>query len=69
MSFDEWIDFESRRIVRLQRDLEEDIGYEYAEIQIAAALEKAFAHGRDGLSLRDEPRATYSINSKAAGKG
>lgn len=57
MTFYEWIEFEADRIWRLGSQLDEEHKGDYIKVQIIAALKKAFAHGRDGLILDDEPRA------------
>jgi hypothetical protein len=57
MNFIDWIEFEADRILRLGDQLEPEHKNDYIKVQIVAALKKAFAHGRDGLTTRDEPRA------------
>jgi hypothetical protein len=57
MNFAEWIDFEAARIVRLGLLAPEEHRADYMMVQIQAALKKAYAHGKDGLSDRDAPRA------------
>ena len=57
MKFAEWINFESERIVRMGSLTPEENRMDYMIVQIQAALKKAFAHGKDGLTENDEPRA------------
>jgi hypothetical protein len=57
MTFNDWIEFEADRIIRLGSQLEPEHKNDYMKVQIVAALKKAFAHGRDGLTVKDEPRA------------
>ncbi len=57
MKFAEWIDFEAERIVRMGSLTPEEHRTDYMIVQIQAALKKAFAHGKDGLTEEDEPRA------------
>jgi hypothetical protein len=58
MNFREWIDFEATRIVRMGILAPKEHQADYMKVQIAA-LGKAFAHGRDGLTETDEPRAIW----------
>jgi hypothetical protein len=60
MEFSNWIEFEAERITRLGSQIGEEDRYDYIKVQIVAALKKAFAHGRDGLKLQDEPRSDAS---------
>jgi hypothetical protein len=57
MKFAEWINFEAERIVRMGSLTPEEHRTDYMIVQIQAALKKAFAHGKDGLTENDEPRA------------
>jgi hypothetical protein len=57
MDFSEWIKFEAGRIVSMGLPLPEEHRADYMRIQIESALRKAFAHGRDGLTEADPPRA------------
>lgn len=57
MDFSEWINFEAGRIVSFVLAAPEENRAGYMRIQIEAALRKAFAHGRDGLTETDPPRA------------
>jgi len=57
MKFAEWIDFEAGRIMRMGSLTPEQHRTGYMIVQIQAALKKAFAHGKDGLTENDEPRA------------
>jgi hypothetical protein len=57
MTFAEWINFEADRIVHMGALVAEEDRADYVRVQIEAALRKAFAHGRDGLSDREPPRA------------
>jgi hypothetical protein len=56
MTFAEWIDFETDRIVHMGALVSEEHRTDYMRAQIQGALKKAYAHGRDGLSERDPPR-------------
>jgi hypothetical protein len=56
MNFEEWMNYESLRIVNLGRDVPLEHRDDYIKVQILAALHKAFMHGKDGMSLNDEPR-------------
>jgi len=58
MNFSDWIEFEADRILRVGSQLESEHKNDYMKVQIVAALKKAFAHGRDGLTVGDEPRAS-----------
>jgi hypothetical protein len=58
MNFDEWIDYEASRILRVGNSVSEEHRQDYMKVQITAALRKAYAHGRDGLDTHDEPRAS-----------
>jgi hypothetical protein len=60
MKFSDWIEFEADRILRLGSQLESEHKNDYMRVQIVAALKKSFAHGRDGLTVKDEPRANAS---------
>jgi hypothetical protein len=57
MDFAEWIEFEAGRIVSMGLRLPEEHSADYIRVQIKGALRKAFAHGRDGLTEQDQPRA------------
>jgi hypothetical protein len=57
MTFAEWIDFEASRIVHMGQLAPPEHRVDYMIVQIQAALRKAVAHGRDGLSDQDPPRA------------
>jgi hypothetical protein len=59
MDFSEWIKFEAGRIVSVGFAVPEEHRADYMRIQIEAALRKAFAHGRDGLTETDPPRAIW----------
>ena len=59
MDFSEWIKFEAGRIVERGLPLTEDHRADYMRIQIETALRKSFAHGRDGLTETDPPRAIW----------
>jgi hypothetical protein len=59
LTFSEWIKFEADRIVRLGLLAPEQHRADYMRLQIEAALRKATAHGRDGLSDDDFPRAIW----------
>jgi hypothetical protein len=59
MNFWEWIDFEAKRIVHMGLSVSEEHRADYMIVQIQAALKKAFAHGRDGLTKTDVPRAIW----------
>ena len=66
MSFAEWINFEADRIVRMGLLAPQEHQTDYMGIQIQAALRKAFAHGRDGLSGDDPPRAIWKMTHHLA---
>jgi hypothetical protein len=57
MDFSDWIKFEAERIIRMGSLTSEEHRADYMRVQIEAALRKAFAHGRDGLTETDPPRA------------
>jgi hypothetical protein len=57
MNFSEWTIFEASRIVSMGLRLPEEDSADYMRAQIEGALRKAFAHGRDGLTETDPPRA------------
>jgi hypothetical protein len=57
MTFAEWIGFEAERIVRIGLLAPEEHRSDYMIVQIQGALKKAYAHGKDGLSEHDAPRA------------
>ena len=57
MNFAEWVDFEAERIAHMGSLTPEEHRTDYMAAQIQAALKKAFAHGKDGLTEDDEPRA------------
>ena len=57
MDFSEWIKFEADRIIRMGAVVPEEHRADYMRIQIEGALRKSFAHGRDGLTETDQPRA------------
>ena len=57
MTFADWMEFEATRIVSMGLRLPEEHRADYIKVQIQAALMKAFAHGRDGLTETDESRA------------
>jgi hypothetical protein len=57
MDFSEWIKFEACRIVSMGLAAPEEHRADYMLIQIKSALRKAFAHGRDGLTEVEPPRA------------
>lgn len=57
MNFADWIGFEAGRITSMGLKVPEEHRADYIRVQIEAALRKAFAHGRDGLT--DQPRATW----------
>ncbi len=57
MTFAEWINFEADRIVSMGLRVPHEHQADYMRVQIVAALRKALAHGRDGLSDDDPPRA------------
>jgi hypothetical protein len=59
LNFAEWTRFEAERIVRMGLLAPEDVRADYMQIQMEAALNKAFAHGRDGLTEQDRPRAMW----------
>jgi hypothetical protein len=59
MDFSEWIKFEAERIVSMGLAASEERRAGYMRIQIEAALRKAFAHARDGLTEVDPPRAVW----------
>jgi len=59
MDFAEWMDFEAKRIVAMGLRAPEEHRADYMIVQIQAALKKAYAHGKDGLSERDAPRAVW----------
>jgi hypothetical protein len=59
MSFAQWITFEAERIVRMGLLAPQEHQADYMRIQIQIALRKALAHGRDGLSDDDPPRAIW----------
>jgi hypothetical protein len=56
MHFSEWIEFEAERIVHMGSLVPTGHQSDYMRVQIEAALRKAFAHGRDGLTEADSPR-------------
>jgi hypothetical protein len=60
MDFTEWTEFEANRIVHLGALVPEEERADYMRVQIEGAIRKAFAHGRDGLTERDPPRAVSS---------
>ena len=57
MTFSKWIEFEARRIADMSEALPEQHRSDYIVVQVEAALHKAFAHGKDGLSVDADPRA------------
>jgi hypothetical protein len=57
MTFAEWIEFEAERIVHMGALVADENRAGYVVVQIQAALRKAYAHGRDGLTELDPPRA------------
>jgi hypothetical protein len=57
MNFAEWVEFEAGRIVGKGLRLSEEQRADYIRVQIVGALRKAFAHGQDGLTEIDQPRA------------
>jgi hypothetical protein len=59
LTFSEWINFEADRVVRMGLRVPPEHQADYMRVQIVAALHKALAHGRDGLSDDDPPRALY----------
>jgi hypothetical protein len=59
MDFSEWTRFEAGRIVSMGLAAPEEHQADYMRIQIECALRKAFAHGRDGLTEADPPRAIW----------
>lgn len=63
MTFTEWIDFEADRIVGMGLRVPQEYQADYMRVQIHAALRKALAHGRDGLSDEDPPRAVRKPSS------
>lgn len=60
MKFSEWMSYEAERIYKLGMKLPDEHREDYIKVQIIAALNKAFAHGRDGLSVLEEPRANVT---------
>ena len=63
MTFTEWINFEADRIVSMGLRLPQEHQADYMRIQIVGALRKALAHGRDGLSDDDPPRAVRNSSN------
>jgi hypothetical protein len=59
----EWIDFEATRIVSMGLRVPPEHQADYMRVQIVAVLRKALAHGRDGLSDNDAPRAVRDISN------
>ena len=59
MKFAEWISFEAERIVRIGYLTPKEHRMDYMIVQKQAALVRAFAHGKDGLTENDEPRAVW----------
>jgi hypothetical protein len=59
LNFSQWMDFEACRIVNLGLKVSDEHKADYMKVQILAALKKAFAHGRDGLSEDEMPRVIY----------
>jgi hypothetical protein len=59
LTFAEWIPFEAERIVSMGLAAPEQHRADYMRAQIEAALVKAAAHFRDGLSTIDPLRAVY----------
>jgi len=59
LTFDKWIRFEAERIVKMGLAAPVEHREDYMRIQIEAALAKAGAHFRDGLTNADPPRATW----------
>jgi len=59
LTFAEWIPFEAERIVRMGLLAPEEHRASYMRIQIEAALAKAAAHFRDGLTNADPPRTIW----------
>jgi len=57
LTFAEWIPFEAERIVGLGLMAAAEHRAEWMRLQIEAALKKAAAHSRDGLTDADPPRA------------
>jgi len=57
LTFAEWIPFEADRIVGLGLMAPEEHRADWMRLQIEAALKKAGAHFRDGLTDNDPPRA------------
>jgi len=58
MDFSQWIDFEAQRIVKMGLQAPKSHRADYMFVQIHSALQKAFAHGRDGLGEDDPPRSS-----------
>ena len=59
MTFAEWIEFEADRIATMARGVAEQHRADYIKVQVIAALKKAYAHGKDGLSAEAEPRPHF----------
>lgn len=57
MKLNEWIEFEADRIASNGIAAPEEHRADYIKVQIVAALYKAFAHGRDGLSTDTDTRS------------
>ena len=63
MTFTEWINFEADRIVSMGLRLPPEHQADYMRVQIVAALRKALAHGRDGLSDNEPPRVVRNSST------
>jgi hypothetical protein len=63
MTFAEWVKFESARIVHMGFLAPAEHREAYMQANIEAALNKAFFHGKDGLTEIDPPRAVRQISN------
>jgi hypothetical protein len=63
VAFTEWINFEADRIVSMGLRTSPEHRADYMRVQIMAALRTALAHGRDGRSDNDPPRAVRNISN------
>jgi hypothetical protein len=67
LTFAEWREFESQRIASIGLSVQvhtPEAARDWIEVQIAAALRVAYAHGRDGLGTEDNIRTVPQSSGK-----